>query len=183
MAVRWTRAICARGALALLALACDPRAHAADASPAPAAPAGSASATAAAVQAADASAPAAGTINGAPWTVHEASIRSTSTKDELEIDLYPAHPASAEAAAVMARVLIGAPRKTGSFAIGAEAACTMVAPPSRNLVATTGTIVIDSLDGAHAIGHLDCADGAGSTVRGRFAATIDAGADAGQAAR
>jgi hypothetical protein len=182
MAARWTMAIDARGALALLALACAPRAHAADAAPSPAAPAGSAGATASAVPAADANAPAAGTINGAPWAVHEASIRSTSTKDELEIDLYPAHPASAEAAADMARVLIGVPRKTGSFAIGAEATCTMVAPPSRNLVAATGTIVIDSLDGAHAIGHIDCGDGAGSSVRGRFTAT-EAGADGGPAAR
>ncbi len=90
-----------------------------------------------------------------PWTCGETVIRPTSTKDELEIDLDPARPGKptqADAVDGEARVLIGVPRKTGSFAIGAEAACTMVAPPSRNLVATTGTIVIDQLSDARVSG-------------------------------
>ena len=119
--------------------------------------------------------PLSGKIGGQPWTLATAETNSfNSSATQYSVDAYSESftPCSGTASTTADILTLNFPMAVGTYAVTLNLNQTFYIPPSDNLIATSGTIVISEVTATTITGGANFAYNADNSVDGQFQATI-----------
>jgi hypothetical protein len=117
--------------------------------------------------------PLAGVVGGAAWTFRTGETDAIlSTGSRLFTALYATSYGACGAAPVEAHVLVSVPAAPGDYPFSTQQTGTFVIPPTTNLVATTGRIVVTSVSATAVTARVHMIFDAANEIDGEFVASI-----------
>lgn len=119
--------------------------------------------------------PLSGKIGGQPWTLVTAETNSVPlSPTQYSVNAYSESftPCSGTASGTTDSLILNFPMAVGTYAVTLNLNQTFYIPPSDNLIATSGTIVISEVTATTISGGANFAYNADNSVDGQFQATI-----------